>query len=278
MTLATGNAVISAGEASAAPTSLLERESVRRVIILLALAAIWEGYARYLGNALLLPTLSETLIALWQGFSSGELVSRTAATLQVLIKGYVLGTVAAGVFLLLALANRWGSDLLGTLTAMFNPLPAVALLPIALLWFGLGAPSLIFVIIHAVLWPLALSGLSGFRGVPQTQRMAGRNLGLSGVRFAWLILVPAAFPAILAGLRIGWAFAWRTLIAAELVFGVSSRSGGLGWYIYVNRNQLETANVFAGLLVIIMIGLIVESVIFRGLARRTVERWGQQQS
>ncbi len=257
-------------------TPLVERDGFRRLVILLVLGAVWEGYARYLGNALLLPSLSETLSALWQGFASGELLLRTSATLKILLAGYALGVFAATVFTIAALANRWASDLLGTLTAMFNPLPAVALLPIALLWFGLGSPSLIFVIIHAVLWPLALSGLTGFRAVPETQRMAGRNLGLTGIRFALSILVPAAFPAILAGLRIGWAFAWRTLIAAELVFGVTSQEGGLGWYIYVNRNQLETANVFAGLLVIILIGLLVESIIFRGIARRTVERWGQQ--
>ena len=159
---------------------------------------------------------------------------------------------------------------------MFNPLPAVALLPIALLWFGIGAPSLIFVIIHAVTWPLSLNVLTGFRGAPATLRMVGHNLGLTGIRHAALILIPAAFPSILAGLKIAWAFAWRTLIAAELVFGVGSRSDGLGWFIYVNRNQLETANVFAGLLVITLIGLIVESLLFRTITRLTVERWGQQ--
>ncbi len=110
---------------------------------------------------------------------------------------------------------------------MFNPLPAIALLPVALLWFGIGTPSLIFVIVHSVLWPVALACYGGFLAVPPTLRMAGRNLGLSGGRFVVEILVPAAFPQILSGLRIGWAFAWRTLIAAELVFGVSARSGGL---------------------------------------------------
>jgi NitT/TauT family transport system permease protein len=77
-------------------------------------------------------------------------------------------------------------------------------------------------------------------------------------------------------LKTGWAFAWRTLIAAELVFGVASRTGGLGWYIFENRILLETANVFAGLLTIIIIGLIVENVVFRVIEDRTVRRWGMQ--
>ena len=81
---------------------------------------------------------------------------------------------------------------------------------------------------------------------------------------------------IYTGLKIGWAFAWRTLIAAELVFGASSRSGGLGWFIFENRNQLETASVFAGLLTVILIGLFVESVIFRSIENATIRRWGMQ--
>ena len=131
-------------------------------------------------------------------------------------------------------------------------------------------------IIHSVLWAVALNTHTGFLSVPETQRMAGMNYGLRGVRYVTLILIPAALPSILAGLKIGWAFAWRTLIAAELVFGVSSSSGGLGWFIFENRNMLETANVFAGLTTVIVIGLLVESVVFRSVELRTVRRWGMQ--
>jgi NitT/TauT family transport system permease protein len=92
------------------------------------------------------------------------------------------------------------------------------------------------------------------------------------------ILLPAAFPALLAGLKIGWAFAWRTLIAAELVFGVSSGSGGLGWYLFENKNSLQTPEVFGGLLMIIFIGLLVDGVIFSTIERHTVRKWGMQQS
>jgi NitT/TauT family transport system permease protein len=106
--------------------------------------------------------------------------------------------------------------------------------------------------------------------------MVGRNCGLSGLRYVSGILIPAAFPSILTGLKIGWAFAWRTLIAAELVFGASSGKGGLGWFIYEAKNQLEIPSVFAGLFTVILIGLLVENLIFRNIERVTIRRWGMQ--
>ena len=155
-------------------------------------------------------------------------------------------------------------------------MPAIALLPLALIWFGLGNGSLVFILVHSVLWPVALNTHSGFRAVSPTLRMVGRNYGLRGFGYIRKILVPAAFGSILAGLKIGWAFAWRTLVAAELVFGVSSGQGGLGWFIFENRNLLEIPNVFAGLLTVILIGRFVENLIFRTIERHTVLRWGLQ--
>ena len=264
----------------ARPLSWWERVTnidwVRKVFILVVLALVWEAYARYLNNPLMFPTFTETLGALWDATARGPLLDRIFTSIKVLLMGYASGLFLAAVFTTLAVSTRIGTDLLSTLTSMFNPLPAIALLPLALLWFGLGIPSLIFVIIHSVLWAVALNTHTGFLSVSETQRMAGMNYGLRGIRYVMQILIPAAFPSILAGLKIGWAFAWRTLIAAELVFGVSSRSGGLGWFIFENRNQLETAYVFAGLTAVIIIGLLVESVIFRTIEAHTVRKWGMQ--
>jgi NitT/TauT family transport system permease protein len=249
---------------------------VRRAFIIAVLALAWQIYATFLDNPLMFPTFSEVCGAFYDAFTKGPLLGRMFTTIQVLLMGYGTGLALAAVFTTLAVSTRIGNDFLATLTAMFNPLPAIALLPLALLWFGLGIPSLVFVIVHSVLWAVALNTHTGFKSVSETLRMAGMNYGLTGVRYVMKILIPAAFPSILAGLKIGWAFAWRTLIAAELVFGVSARSGGLGWYIFENRNLLETANVFAGLLTVIIIGLFVEGVIFRYIEAKTVRRWGMQ--
>ncbi len=256
------------------PQRVWQQAWLRKAVILLALALLWEVLARWQDNDLLLPTFGQTARAFVDGIAGGELLLRARASLAVLLQGYLLGIVAAFVLTTLAVSTRIGRDLLATLTSMFNPLPAIALLPLALLWFGLGNGSLVFVLVHSVLWPLALATFAGFQAVPDTLRMAGRNYGLRGVRYVLLILVPSALPAILSGLKIGWAFAWRTLIAAELVFGVSSGKGGLGWYIFQNRNELYTDKVFAGLVMVILIGLLVENVVFQTVEKLTIRRWG----
>lgn len=262
------------------PLSLWERFSniggVRKLFILVVLAVIWQIYATSLNNPLVFPTFTDTVAALFEGIASGGLLLKAWTSIRVLLVGYAIGIALAAVLTVLAITTRIGTDILETLTAMFNPLPAIALLPLALIWFGLGEGSLIFVLIHSVLWAVTLNTHSGFLSVSPTLRMVGRNYGLSGFSYVRQILIPAAFASILSGLKIGWAFAWRTLIAAELVFGVSSGSGGLGWFIYQNKNMLEIPSVFAGLFMVILIGLFVENVIFNALEKGTIRRWGMQ--
>ncbi len=262
------------------PLSTIERIYnqvwLRKLLILVVLALIWEAYGRALNNDLLFPTFSATVRAFFDAIVSGVLPARAWASIKVLLMGYACGVVLAALLTALAIMSRIGTDFLETMTSMFNPLPAIALLPLALIWFGLGNGSLIFVLVHSVTWAIALNTHSGFLSVSNTLKMVGRNYGLTGPRYIWKILIPAAFPSILTGLKIGWAFAWRTLIAAELVFGVSSGQGGLGWFIFENKNTLDIPNVFAGLLTVIIIGLVIENVIFRTIENQTIGRLGMQ--
>lgn len=262
------------------PLSAWERvynvDAVRKISILLILAGIWQIYATWLNNDLLFPTFMSTVSAFQDAILNGDLMARMLASIKVLLIGYSTGLAMAMLMTVIAMTSRIGTDLLETLTAMLNPLPAIALLPLALIWFGLGTTSLVFVLVHSVLWPVSLNTHAGFLAVSNTLRMVGRNYGLTGFGYVTKILIPAAFPSILTGLKNGWAFAWRTLIAAELVFGVSSGTGGLGWFIYEKKNLLEIPYVFAGLFSVILIGLFVENFIFRIIEQHTVRKWGMQ--
>src|SRR5256712_9623133 len=121
---------------------------------------------------------------------------------------------------------------------------------------------------------MSLNTYTGLLRDPPTLRRVGQNSGLSGWRLVAGILLPAAFPYILSGIKIGWAFAWRTIIAAEMVFGVAGSQGGLGWFIYQNRLEMNTDLVLAGLLTVILIGPLLQHPFFRRLQRPTRPRWG----
>jgi len=275
----------SLGNASTAdvarPLSVAEQlaniDPVRKFTVLLGAIVLWELYTRIAEvPPLIFPTFGDTLVALWKGFTQYGLAAQIWTSMSILLAGYAIGIAIGAALSFIAVSSRFGSDVLGTLTSMLNPLPAVALLPLAMIWFGLGAKSLIFVLLHSIVWPVALNTHTGFMSVPEPLRMVGRNYGLRNIRYVAKLLVPAAFPSILAGLKLGWAFAWRTLIAAELVFGAAAEGGGLGWFIFASRNEMDIPGAFAGLLTVILIGFLVENVIFRNIEQRTVVRWGMQ--
>lgn len=257
-----------------AAVSLWRHAPVRKGVIVLVLLLVWEALTRWAASPLLFPQASTVLASFARSVLSGELPGYAAQSLKVLLTGMAIGAAIALVLTTLAVTTRLGAEFLETITSMFNPLPAIALMPLALLWFGLGINSLIFVIIHSVLWPMSLNTYTGFVTVPPTLRRVGQNFGLTGWRLVTGILLPAAFPYILSGVKIGWAFAWRTIIAAEMVFGVAGSQGGLGWFIYQNRFEMNTDLVFAGLVTVILIGLLVENLIFKWIERKTVLRWG----
>jgi NitT/TauT family transport system permease protein len=274
------------------PVGMWERfygnTALRKVVVLIVLFSAWEISARWMNKPLLFPTFSATASALISSVRAGfetssdrvgshiEIPQAAATTIRLLLTGYGLGLLLAVLLTVFASATRIGADLLETLTAMFHPLPSIALLPIALIWFGLGERGVIFVLVHAVLWSVALNTHAGFRAVSPTLRMVGRNYGLSTAGFVRRILIPGAFPSILTGLKTGWAFAWRTLIAAELVFGVASRGGGLGRYIDESKIELRIPDVFAGLLTVILFGLFVENLVFKVIEKRTIRVWGME--
>ena len=266
-------------------------DPVRKLSVLVFTIVVWEIYTRTAEiNELMFPTFSATAKALVISLVDEGLLTNVWNSISLLLVGYCIGIAIAAVLVILGVWSRFGNDLLTTLTAMLNPLPAIALLPLSMIWFGLGPQAIIFILLHSIVWPVALYTHSGFQGVSETLRMVGRNYGLKGLGYIFRILVPASFPSILTGLRIGWAYAWRTLIAAELVFGgqvqdtsgqlgaEGSNAGGLGWIIFANQMENQTPYVFAGLFTVIIVGILIENGVFRNAEDRTVRRWGMQQT
>lgn len=145
---------------------LIDLDGVRKLSILLVLMFAWEFYTRISGvSELILPKFSDTAVALYDAVVNDQLLIMIKNSLTVLLTGYVIGLVIATLLTTAAIMTRFGNDVLSTLTAMLNPLPAIALLPLALLWFGLGSASVVFTLLHSVIWPVALNAHTGFMGV-----------------------------------------------------------------------------------------------------------------
>ena len=250
----------------------------RRALIILALLGAWQAVVViFQVNPLLVSPPTEVGLAVLEGFTSGTLAAATATTLKILLGSMLIGMVLAAVFTTLATWTKFGEDLLVLLTAMLNPLPSIAVLPLAILWFGFTTTALVVIIANAVIWPISINVSMGFRTVNPTCLAVGRNIGLSGWRLVRDVLMPAALPHTLSGLKTGWAFGWRTIIAAELVFGVAGGGGGLGYFINDARYFLRIPDVFAGLVTIMAIGIAIE-LAFSAVERRTVVKWGMKES
>jgi sulfonate transport system permease protein len=247
---------------------------LRRTILVIVIIGIWQWWiSAYHIKKILFAAPADVAKTLVADIANGSLVGATAHTLEILMIGMLIGGGIGIVLAAFGVLSSVGHDLLRVLTSTFNPLPSIAVLPLAMLWFGLTPRSIVFVVALATVWPVALNTESGFRTISSTLRMVAQNLGLRGRRLIFDVLVPGALPQIITGLKTSWAFGWRTVVAAELVFGVAGASGGLGWYISNARYYLDTPSMLAGMITISVLGLLVEAL-FNIIENRTVVRWG----
>lgn len=254
-------------------SSALKKTTVRFAVVAILILA-WELIPRIAGTSpLVLPPFSSAITTLGERALDGSLWQGLLASLWLLVRGVGLGIVISIVMTAACFIIPGGREVLQTLVALFNPLPAIAILPVALLWFGFTEQSIILVIVFSVVWAMSLNAYAGFSTIRPVLIDVGRNLGLRGPALLWNIYFPAALPHLLSGLRIGWAFAWRTAVAAELVYGAAGGKGGIGWQIYLDRSEFNTSGVFAGLITIIIVGLVVEYGIFNTVEAKTVKRW-----
>lgn len=251
------------------------KRSIQRILWVSIFLVAWELIARsgkY--DPLIFPSLQEILRTLGQSLVEGDLLRQTLYTLKLIAEGFLIGLGLALLLALIAFISRIGEGFVDTLIAIAHPLPGLALLPLIILWLGTGAPSIVFIIVHSVVWPLLLNLLIGFKSIPKIYKQIGKNYELNAPQIVGHIMIPAALPYFLAGIKTGWARAWRAIIGAEMVFGAAEGTGGIGWFIFTKRVFMDTAGMFAGIIVIILIGILVEELILDQLEKKTVKKWG----
>jgi NitT/TauT family transport system permease protein len=218
--------------------------------------------------------VSRVFLKLLQDLAEGALAERIGFSLLIIFEGVLLGCAGALVLSLAGSFIRPLRQVVDTVVALMHPLPGIALLPLVILWAGTGRSAVLLIIIHSVIWPLTTNLVSGIRTIPAHLYDVGRNFRLTLPELTTHIVLPASLSHLISGLRIGWARAWRALIAAEMVFGAAGGSGGLGWYLFRKRVFMDTEGLFAGILVIMILGILFEEFFFEVLERRTVGKWG----
>lgn len=229
---------------------------------LLARAGLWPPW--------LLPAPTAVAARMAELVADGRLTAAAARSLGRLAQGYAV-SAAVGVPLGIAMARS------GLVNAALRPLvlglqalPSICWMPLAILWFGLSELAILFVVVMGSLLAVAIATEDAVSGVDPVLLRAAGTLGIRGPRFHAGVLLPAALPGILTGLKLGWSFAWRALMAGELLFA----AGGLGQLLQAGRELLDAAQVIGVMATIVAIGVAVDQVIFRILELRVRRRWG----
>jgi NitT/TauT family transport system permease protein len=235
---------------------------------------LWQGFGlSYLSGTYTPPPGEEMPTSFWGALRQAAYPNAIRASLWRLMFGYVIA-LAFGIPAGLLIAKSWLAEkTLGWMAVSLQALPSICWVPLAFLWFGRSGElgPVLFVTVFGSVFATIIAVADGIRNVPPLLARAGRTLGASGFRLYWSVLLPAALPAILTGLKIGWSFAWRSLMAAELIVAVSS---GLGYQLKIDDNAGDGDGVVASLLVIILVGLGAQALLFSPLERRLQQRWG----
>ena len=229
---------------------------------LLAQLKIWPPY--------LFPTPWGVAQELYYGFSDHSYWIAIAVSMRRVLIGYAISVVAGMILGLGVASNRFLEETMGGLLVSLQSLPSICWWPLALLWFGLNQNAILFVVIMGSLLSVTLAMEDGRKQMPKIYGMAGRNLGARGFQLFWHVLLPASLPFIVSGLKQGWAFAWRSLITAEMLYV----SLGLGQVLMMGRETSNMNAVIAVMILIIALGYIVDGLIFKSMERHLQHKWG----
>lgn len=243
-------------------------------VFLLLVLTVWEALVAFgVWREVLLPRPTSVFAYLWQACRDGSLLHAAAVTARRLFMGYLLG-VALGLPLgLLTARFALLRDSLGVVALGLQTLPSVCWAPMALLWFGQTEAAMLFVVVMGTTWSLLLATESGVRGLPPVYLRAARTMGSKGLHTVFMVLLPAAFPAIVSGLKQGWAFAWRSLMAAEIFITILT-GFGLGHLLHYGRELHAMDQVLGVMAVIVAVGLLAEHLLFGPAERWLRLRWG----
>lgn len=250
------------------------RRILASLIFFAVLLASWEFASRASGvSQVMFPPPSLVAQYLWDSLRDGSLFDATAVTMRRLLIGYAVGLIFGIPLGLMTARFKLLQDTLGTLALGIQTLPSVCWVPLALLWFGQTEAAMLFVVIMGTLWSVIIATENGVRTMPPIYLRAARTMGSHGLH-TWLkVILPASLPYLVGGMKQGWAFAWRSLMAAE-IFVTILTGFGLGQLLHYGRELHAMDQVVGIMIVIVFIGLLADKLLFSPWENFLRKRWG----
>ena len=250
------------------------KRSLIAIIFFVSLVIIWQALVSAgFWSPVLLPPPIDVARYLLTAIRDGSLIEGSWVTLKRLLLGYVIGCVIGLPLGLATARSKYLSDTIGILALGLQTLPSVCWVPLALLWFGQTEAAMLFVVIMGTLWSVLIAVDNGARSLPPIYVRAARTMGSSGLHTLVKVILPASLPFVVGGMKQGWAFAWRSLMAAEIY--VTLLTGyGLGHLLHFGRELNAMDQVIGIMLVIVLIGLAADKVLFSPWERFIQTRWG----
>jgi NitT/TauT family transport system permease protein len=252
------------------------RSFLRAAVTLTVAAAIYEGLARS-GHfaAALLPTLESIFATLIATLADGSMIRHAGYTLYRVLFGFSLAIVAGvPLGILMARFQRVENFVLPLVSALM-PIPSFALVPLFMLWFGIGDLCTVLIVFYAATFPMLFNTWTGVRSVNPLWLRAAGAMGANEQRLFWKVIIPGAAPFIITGMRQAFLRAWIAVVGAEMI---AASDWGLGWVIFDAKEFLNADVMMASLIVIGAIGFVFERLVFGSLERATVLRWGMMQA
>jgi|TARA_Y100000996_G_scaffold383644_1_gene339774 NitT/TauT family transport system permease protein len=204
------------------------------------------------------------------GISDGSLFYGIATSMWRLIIGLAIA-IGGGMLLGIFMARvETVNQTIGSLVLGLQSIPSVAWVPLAILWFGLSDAGIVFVTAIGAIFAVTINTYTGVKNINPSFIEAARNMGAKGTQLVTTILIPAAFPYMITGFKQGWAFAWRGVIGAELLFSFL----GLGFLLNVGRQLNDVSQVIAMMLVIMGIGILIDGFVFKKIEDKVMTKWG----
>lgn len=248
------------------------RTIVRGALALAAAAALYEG-ASYSGlfPQVLLPTIQTVLYTLYGMLADGSMFEHAGATLYRVLFGFALAlTVGIPLGILMARFRPVENFFLPLISALM-PIPSFALVPLFMLWFGIGNTTTVLVVFYGATFPILFNTWTGVRSVNPLWLRAAGAMGANERRLFWKVIIPGASPFIITGMRQGFLRAWIAVVGAEMI---AASDWGLGWVIFDAEQFLQADIMLASIVVIGLIGFVFERLVFGSIERATVQRWG----